>query len=258
MIKARHIDSQCVVSEEDCEDNLRSSLALGLPHCKELPARTDKLAIVAAGPSVSDYLYEISQFKHIWAINGAYGYLIDQGIVPTGAVLVDPLPSLAGYFGMADKRTTFYASGLCDPSVFEALSGFDVQLWFPVQDAVAALKDCPTIPGGTTAATRAPFLAKHLGFRDVTLYGADSSYAQGRYCYPDGSFPDDSQAPVNKIMCNGEGPFYTEIALMKQVSQLGVMMTYPTWGVDFKIRCGGLMDAYLRAPLETDAEIDIQ
>jgi len=37
-----------------------------------------------------------------------------------------------------------------------------------------------------------------------------------------------------------------------------VMVTYPTWGVNFKIRCGGLMAAYLRAPLETDDEIDIQ
>lgn len=257
-MKVREIESTCVVSEENCTSNLRNSLSLDLPHCRELPERADKLAVVAAGPSVPDFLDEIHTFEHVWAINGAYGYLIDQGIMPTGVVLADPLPTLAGYFAKADKRTTFYASGLCDSSVFEALSGFDVQLWFPVQDAVPALKNCPTISGGTTAVTRAPFLAKFLGFRDVTLFGVDSSYDQGRYCYPDGSYPDDSKASINRVMCNGEGPFYTEYPLINQVSQLGLLATYPSWGVDFKIRCNGLMAAYLRAPLETDADVELQ
>lgn len=251
----RALESQCVVSEDDCERNLKNALARNLPFCEEMPERTDKLAVVAAGPSVPDYLDEIRKYDHVWAINGAYGYLIGLGIVPEGFVGCDPLPSLAGYFNKAHRDTTFYLSGLCDPAVFDVLESYDVRLWFPVQDAVPHLKKLPTVGGGTTAVTRAPFLAKFLGFRDVTLYGVDSSFNGSRYCYPDGTFPDDSVAPVSRVVCNGEGPFFTEMCLMKQVSQLGVMATHQTWGVDFKIRCHGLMAAYLRAPLETDADL---
>lgn len=264
-MKVTHLESQCVVSDEDCGRNLKLALARGLPICKEMPAREDKVAIVAAGPSVPDFLEDIRKFTNIWAINGAYNYLRSVGIVPNGFVGVDPLPGLAAYVKGADPSTTFYLSGLCDDAVFETLKDNKVELWFPYQDAVPTLKDFPLIQGGTTAVTRAPFVAKFLGFRDMTVFGVDSSFKVhkyispneliiSRYCYPDGTFADDSKAQlVNPVICNGEGPFYTEECLLKQISQLGVMVSHQTWDVDFKIRCGGLMAAYMRAPMETDA-----
>ena len=247
------LESQCVVSEEDCARNLKIALARGLPLCKEGSGRKDRLAVVAAGPSVPDFLDEIRQSDVIWAVNGAYHYLLSEGIVPHGFVGVDPLPGLAAYVKDGHPDTDFHISGLCDDSVFEALKTNKVHLWFPKQDAVPDLQGLPLIQGGTTAVTRAPFLAKYMGFTDVTLYGVDSSFERGRYCYRDGTYADDSQARVVPVVVNGEGPFFTEECLLKQVSQLGVMHHYQTWGVNLKIRCRGLMDAYMRAPMEYDA-----
>ncbi len=258
------LESHCVVSSDGCERNLVNVLARGLPLCKEQPERPDRLAIVAAGPSVPAFLDEIRTFEHIWAVNGAYNWLLDQGIIPTGFVGGDPLPGLAGYLTRASKKTTFYMSGLCDPSVFDILRDHDVRLWMPVQDTVPDAKGLPLIGGGTTVVTRAPFLGRFLGFADQTMYGVDSSFLitpDGkihRYCYDHGTYPEDSVAPLNWPVIDGKGPFPTEMCLMKQVSVLGVMSTHQTWGVDFKIRCMGLMKAYLDAPLENDATEEVE
>lgn len=251
------IDSRCVLSDEACERNLNRVLARKLPYCKVSPKRAGQLAIVASGPSVEDFLEEIRAFEHIWAINGAYNFLQDRGVLPTAFFGTDPLPGLAAYVQRPIRGTTFYLSAFCDEAVYDALKDYNVQVWFPQQDAVDFPGDLPAdtelISGGTTALARAPFLARCLGFRDVTLYGADSSFGKGRYCYRDGTYPEDSAAPVHWVTINGEGPFPTETPLMQQVSQLGVMHTHQTWGVDFKIRCHGLMDAFIRAPLEADS-----
>lgn len=256
-----NVESRCVVSDDDCVRNLYRTLARNLPRCKVSPERTDKIAIVASGPSVEGYLSEIATYPHVWAINGAYNYLLSQGIVPTGFFGTDPLPAMSAYVQNARPETTFYISAICDDALFDALKGQKVEIWFPYQTNVEfPIKlepDEEFVTGGTTALTRAPFLARSFGFRDVTLYGADSSFNERRYVYQDGTYPEDSKAHVSNVFINGEGPFPTELCLMKQVSQLGVMHTHQTWGVKLDIRCKGLMDAYLRAPLETDAEDDI-
>jgi hypothetical protein len=263
------IDSKCVVDDEGCERNLRKVLARNLSYCKESPERAgERLAVVAAGPSVKDFIDEIKTYEHIWAINGAYNFLLDRGITPSGFFGTDPLPGLAAYVTRIAKETTCYISGLCDEAVYETLKDRNVQVWFPQQDSVRfpddLLKGTDLIPGGTTAISRAPFLARTLGFKDVTLYGADSSYdvrflddgwpvMLGRYCYEDNTYPEDSKAEIKRVVTtDGKGPFFTETPLLQQVSQLGVMHTHQTWGVKFNIRCHGLMDAYLKAPLELE------
>src|SRR6185436_625771 len=187
-----HIDSQCVVDNEGRARNLASALARGHPPCELQPERPERLAIVAAGPSVPDFLDEIATFDHVWSVNGAYGYLIDQGIICDGFIGVDPLPTLSGYFGKAHKHTTYYLSAECDPSVFDVLQGYNIRLWMPEQDGVDIKVTIPKIAGGTTAVTRTPFVARFLGYRDITLFGVDSSFRRSRYCYAEGEYPDDS------------------------------------------------------------------
>jgi hypothetical protein len=258
-----HLDSQCVVDTESCERNLHEVLSRGYSQCVPLPERTGKLAVVGSGPSVSDYLDELKSWDgEIWATNGAYNYLLDHGIVAHGFCGVDPLPGLAEYVKQVKPETTCYLSGLCDISVFEALDRGQIRVWFPSQEPIKFPHGCWVVPGGTTMLTRAPFLAKMLGWRDVTIYGADSSYARlsgwqklraaiglrgWRYVYKDGRFAEDSKAPLNRVICNGE-VFDTEIGLIKQVSQFGVIAQWPEIKLTFK--CGGLLDAYLRAPTE--------
>jgi hypothetical protein len=248
-MKLIHLDSRCVVDDEGCAANLYAALARNLPSCQPTPDRAGRLAVCGAGPSVRTYLDELSEYDEVWAVNGAYGFLLDQGIVPQGFVALDPLPGLAEYVKAAHKDTTHYISLMCDPSVFDALEGFKVKTWVPAQPGHFKFPPgLALVPGGTTALTRTPALAKLLGWRDVTIFGADCSFdIEGRYAYKDGTYKEDSKDTVIPVMCNDEGPFYSEEALLKQCSQFGVLAE--TKAIKLSFRVGGLLDAYLRSPL---------
>lgn len=206
------------------------------------------MALVASGPSVADHVDELRAWPgKIWAINGAYDYLLGRGIVPDGFFGMDPLPGLSQYVKNADPRTTFYICSICDPSVFDNLKDHNVLLWHPDGEGVEYPPDQWVIGGGTTAVTRAPYLALLQGFHDITLYGVDSSFKHGApYCYRWGTYACDIDQPRFLIEANGEGPFETELGLMKQVSQLNVL--HQRFAGRLKFKCDGLLAAFMRAP----------
>lgn len=244
-----HLDSQCVVSDDGCARNMESMLARGLPFCTPQPERAGQLAVIGSGPSVRDYLDELKAWDgDVWAVNGAYGYLIENGIIPHGFVGLDPVAGLAEYVECARPETVFYLSGMCDPAVFDALKGFKVEVWMPRQAGIEYKAGMYLVPGGTTCLTRAPGLAKMLGWRDVTIYGADSSFDGERYAYGKKYKEDSSETEITKVFTSdGQGPFYSDQALLKQASQFGVLAE--TKAIKLKFRCGGLLAAHLNQPM---------
>lgn len=244
------LESLLPVTDDEFAHNLRINLERGIPRCEPLPEReNNRLAIVGSGPSVRDYLEEIESFDgEVWAINGAYNFLQGQGIVAQGFLGCDPLPGLCDYLKRPNKATTFYLAGTVDPTTFDAVEGHDVRMWFLKSENIKYPGGLWAVTGGTTVLLRAPFLAWMLGFRDLTFFGADSSFdPNGRYCYETGTYRWDSEAPVNEVYTpNGEGPFYTEICLLKQVSQFHAIRQMYRGKMEF--RCGGLLDAFMRSP----------
>lgn len=256
LLKARELTSVCVVDVEGRKSNLASVLARGLPVVDRLPERDGPLAIVASGPSVREHLDELKTWPgEVWAINGAYDYLLDQGIVPQGFFALDPLAGLVDYVQRPNKATTFFLASTCDASVFDALKDHDVKLFHPAADDMQ-YPDGWVIGGGTTALTRVPYLGILRGFREIVLFGADSSYDGRPYCYEWGRYPLDINVPTMWVEINDEGPFETEIGLLKQVSQMGVL--HDKFKGKLKFRCGGLMAAFLRAPIMDDSIIDVE
>ena len=253
--RAKELQSVCVVNAEGRQANLDKVLSLGLPTAQKLPGRAGKLAIVASGPSVPDFLDDITSSDEIWAINGAYDYLLGQGIVPQGFFAIDPLPALAEYVARAHQDSTFYVASTCDLSVFDALKNNKVITFHPDSEDLVYPKDAGRIGGGTTAITRAPYLGLLRGWRDITIYGADSSYDGREYCYEWGSYSTDIDEPRMWVEVEGKH-FQTELGLMKQVSQMGVILQ--RFNGMLKIKCDGLMDAFLKAPMMDDAIIDVE
>lgn len=255
-MKAQLIESLCVVDDAGLEINVNSALARSPRLCEIVPEHDRKLAIVGSGPSLRDYLDDLRGWPgEIWAINGAYHYLLGKGIVPHGFVGLDPLPGLAEYVKNSNPATTFYLASNCAPEVFDAVELKQVMMWHSARQAIKVPKGQMIVGGGTSSITRAPFLAHMLGYRDMTIYGADSSFDQSRYVYDDGTYGCDSQAPVNWVMIGDEGPFPTEICLIKQVSQFGVIAE--RYKGILKFKCGGLLAAFLRAPMSDEAGLEI-
>ena len=255
-MKARHLDSVCIVGPDDRARNMATSLGRGYPVCIPIDAHDRPLVVVGSGPSVRDYLDAIRSAKEVWAINGAYDYLVGMGVVPTGFFALDPLPGLVDYIRHPRKETIYYLASTVDLSVLDALDGYDVRIWHTNAEDMTYPSGAWSMRGGTTAITRAPYLGYCLGYRDITIYGADSSFNGNRYCYEDGQYPCDSEAPRMKFMCNGEGPFETELCLLKQVSQLGVIIGI--FNGMLKIKSGGLVDAFLRSPVMDDSDIELE
>lgn len=263
-MKAALLESHCVVNAEGRLANLKLNLARGLPVLtKETPAHDRPLLVVGSGPSIADppILSKINTWPgDIWAINGAYDFLLENDIVPEGFFGIDPLPGLADYVRNAQEYTTFYIASMCDPSVFDALHGRKVLLWHAcAEDAGIFPEGHKVVYGGTTAVTRAPFLAYGLGYRNINLIGVDSSYAKhSPYCYRWGSYETDIAEPVMSVMINGEGPFSTDLGLLKQVTQLGTMLNaFNRHREMLKVHPAGLMGAFMRAPTMDDSGIEM-
>lgn len=252
------LESLLPVTDEEFARNLHSNLERSIPRCEPLPEReNNRLAIVGSGPSVRDYLDEIKNFDgQVWAINGAYNFLQDHGIVADGFLGCDPLAGLCDYLRRPQRKTAFYLAGTVDPTTFDAVDGYDVRMWFLKSENLKYPPGLWTVIGGTTVLLRAPFLAWMLGFRDLTFFGADSSFdPNGRYCYQDGSYQWDSKAPVNWVKTdNGEGPFPTEICLIKQVTQFHAIRQIYRGKMEF--RCGGLLAAFMRSPMRDGTMFD--
>ena len=246
------IKTHCIASTEDCTRNIVSAYARKLPECTKQPFRTGRLAIVGSAPSVSDYLDEIKACDEIWAVNGSYDWLLSQGIVPHGFLGMDPVPGLAEYVEGARKETTFYISSVCDPSVFDALEGFRVVVWHTKQEALCYPDDAVVLCGGSTCLTRAPFLANLLGWRDIHVFGCDSSYAEDRYVYPSGTYQEDQKRPVIWIEVDGHA-FPTVMGLAQQATQFCVI--HEMFKGQLKFRCGGLTAALLASPICDEEQI---
>jgi 6-hydroxymethylpterin diphosphokinase MptE-like protein len=262
-MKAALLESHCIVSEGDRAVNLKANLARGLPVLERVvPEHERPLLIVGSGPSVSGLLEYVKHWKgDVWAINGAYDFLLSHGLICEGFFGIDPLPQLADYLRNANEYTTFYISSMCDPAVLDALEGHKVLLWHAMAENREQFPEGhQMIYGGTTAVTRAPFLALVLGYRDINMIGVDSSYdkERGQYCYPWGTYATDIAEMTIPVSINGEGPFFTEIGLCKQIAQLGTMLTAFNRGAErLKIHPAGLMGAFMRAPVLDDSEIKV-
>lgn len=140
------------------------------------------LLVCGGGPSLGDApcLANIRLWKsmgaEVWALNGAYNFLREHGIIPDGLVIMDARPQNISFLSQPHGSTTYYLSTMCDPSLFEKMREYKVVSWTPLVDGVEDKNHAILIGGGSTVGTRALCLALGLGYRKFQLYGFDSSY----------------------------------------------------------------------------------
>lgn len=151
-----------------------------------------QFVIVAGGPSMRDRVHHIRARQKkgacILACNGAVKFLIEQGIKPDICAFLDISPVVLGFIPEPDPGSLYMVASIVHPSVLDALQGRKLCLWHVdygedrTRDQAAILRDFPDKPGsliggGNTIAMRAPHLAYLMGFKDIHMYGLDSSLA---------------------------------------------------------------------------------
>ena len=176
---------------EQLQENMRSSIARGLPTVGICHAHDGVLSIVGGGPSLKDTYRDIEGY--VGAVNGSLAFLLDKGLVPHFCGVCDPSPHMVDIVE-AHVGVTYFLGSVVHPSVYDKLinAGCVVYRWnlssIPGgEDVLKELEpDYLLIGGGSTMGLRWIPLGYTLGFRKFHLHGMDSSFREkSSHAYPD-------------------------------------------------------------------------
>lgn len=190
----KHIVVDVVADERDrYADNIKSALQRKLPELLPAKAHAGKWYVCGGGPSLGKELDSIRKGKKrgavIVSMNGTHDYLIERSIKPDVFLLADAKQFHSKFVKNPQKGIVYYIGSHCHPSVFDALKGYDVRLWHPMERECeyAAIQ----IGGGCTVGLRALNIGYALGFRNFHLFGFDGCVKETQHAYQEAG--DDTQ-----------------------------------------------------------------
>jgi hypothetical protein len=212
----------CVADPETRQKQIDSAVARKLRVVVKRKERKGKVAIVASGPSATDYIPMLKEWDgEIWAINRAFEWLRHRGVNPTAFVGIDPEWFLVECLPNKPENVTYFLAAQVHPCVFDHLKDRDVRLWYMGDDQVKLPWGAYQIYGGSTCLSRAPNLAWAQGYREVHVFGGDSSFTHKTHVHG-GDLPEGAiDARV------GDKSYKTTRAMMAQALEYVEQM--PEW-----------------------------
>jgi uncharacterized Rossmann fold enzyme len=173
-------------STDDISRNIEHALELDyIPFNELIGTKSGAVAIVGSGPSLKTNWQELKNFKgDIIACNAACQFLLERGITPTYMFCFDADPLILEFF-TPHKDITYLLASRCPQKAFEIVKDCKVCVWHAAGDErireILETKEInePMVTGGSAAVTRAMMLAMPIGYKEVHIYGGDSSFAEG-------------------------------------------------------------------------------
>lgn len=174
----------CNTSDEQIFDNIRVNSRRQGEWVKSVQKHKGIAILCGSGPSLVDTLPQIRSLQHlggkVFAMNGAADFLNQNGITADYQVLIDAREETAGLVGTAKEY--LFASQV-HPKCFELRP--TAKLWhlqvsnmeneFPDYDDEYCL-----IGGAASVGNTATCLAYAMGYRDLKIYGYDSSHRDSK------------------------------------------------------------------------------
>jgi hypothetical protein len=230
------------VTPEDIDAQVAHAKSLALPSVivrdlNATPGNGRKLAVVGGGPSIADHKRELQEWDgDVWAINGAYHWCKARGIDPT-FIACDPHIIVADW---AKKVTKALITTRCHGDVFKELakSKADVRVF--------DLEGDNRIMAGSSTACASFHLAFLDGYRHVTFFGCESSYAPGvSHAYMHEKRKEEMLIDVEGEHYHTAPDFFIQALEMASVMRLADNNS-PDCGL--YERSGGLLRAFIEAP----------
>ncbi len=175
---------KCNTGDSEIFANIRSSMSRGLPVLELSAPNEGKAVVVGGGPSMHGLLPMIKAMQTsgyaIFATNGAMRHLSAHGVLTDYFVMLD---AREGNLKFIEHRldVEYLIASQCPESAFDLLRDEKVTIWHPhfpgIDDLVG--HECLLIGGGTTVGLQAMSIAYAKGFREIHLFGFDSSYIDG-------------------------------------------------------------------------------
>ncbi len=178
----------------DAVEHMRYAHTLKLKELKQEPRpKMGKAIIVGGAPSMASHLEEIRALaadpdNMLFAVNWSHTWLLKNGITPKACVFFEIDAEPEDTLKAAHPDVTYYICSHCHPRTFDELKGFKRVLWHspPNSPGEKVIGDelfpgSNLVGGGVGTFTRTLTVALHVGYRNIELFGVDSS------------FPDDSK-----------------------------------------------------------------
>lgn len=207
--------------------NVRVNSRRALPWVEQ-GADRGHAVLVGGGPSLADTIEEVRRRwrdgQTIFALNGVAKYLIGEGITPEYGVILDPRADNARFIvpGVGE----WLLASQCHPDVFEAAASETASVWHfateGLPDMVPPEHGSPLmVGGGITVGITVMGLAFAMGFRELHLYGYDSSDRDTEaHAYRQGE--DDAESKRVQAWCEGR-EFTCGVAMLAQAQ------AFPQW-----------------------------
>ena len=174
----------CNTGDQEVLGNITAAVALDLPWLQLAEPHDGTAVIVGGGPSMKPLLPMIAAHQRsghkVFAVNGTIPSLSMAGVNPDFFVLLDAKPSNVD-FVRPHKDTKYLIASQCNPVVFAALEGYDVTIWHPSFPGIWPIigdKPGAVIGGGSSVGLLALSVAFCMGYRNIHVYGLDSSYSK--------------------------------------------------------------------------------
>jgi FkbM family methyltransferase len=177
------------VETNNLRENVKHALSIGCKWLEAQPEHEGSACIVGGGPSLKDTLFYIRGMQmagsYVFATGNSYAYLKANGIQPDAHVLLDARAENLSF--VPDDDTPKYYASQCHPSVLDKAR--NLTAWHCAHSAYEdAFSSHPSsavqLGGGTTVGLKTVALAYAMGFRNLRLFGFDSSYGDTHHAYP--------------------------------------------------------------------------
>lgn len=168
-------------SEEDLIRNIDYSTSLQREWLKHCPQNEGHAVIIGGGPSLKREIEEIrlrqQNGQKIFTLNNSWKLLAENGIKADFHIMLDAREENLEFIPPFHVKQ-FYSSQ-CHPEIWDASP--DAVLWNHLNAMNVIEKGEVFIAGGSTVGLNALSVAYILGYRNLHLYGFDSSYEEGEH-----------------------------------------------------------------------------
>lgn len=253
-----NISTYTLVPAEKLRANVLDNLKRPLPRLLERIVACDgpkngPIAIVGAGPTLRSTIERLRTFKGpILACGSVHDYLVRNGIVPTFAVVCDGGEADKGNLSLPQKETTYLIASQCDPSLFEQLQGYKVELWHyrgqmtpDLHEEAVILNGEPSIGWGGTVMLLSMCIAMLLRYQYLEFFGVDSCYEDHGLAYHCTKIAGEHEYQKMPVTV-GDEFFITDLSLTEQASQFWRIVESHAPIIECTIHGKGLIAAMAR------------
>lgn len=204
--------------EEALVKNIQYSTSLDRKWLELEEAHDGHAVIVGGGPSLEGDIEGIRQRQlhgqKIFALNNSYKFLLNNLIIPDYHIMLDARAENAVFIPQLPVKK-YYASQ-CDSKVWDESPG--AVLWNHVNasNVIENGKNGLFVGGGGTVGLCALSIAAMLGYRQLHLYGFDSSYYEDSHHAYKQDLNDNEKTLTVTV---GEEKFYTAPWMAEQANQ---------------------------------------